>query len=85
MRLPEEDWERAFQEKVTPLHLLEPTDLTVIIKKSLVTDDARIPKIVIEGTLPNITVNISEERLITLAGLVFSLPLAEQETNLTVC
>lgn len=73
-------------EKKSQLRLLEPTDLSVILKKSLVTDDARIPKIIIEGKLPSLTLNVSEERFLALAGLLCSIPtaVADAEPNLTV-
>lgn len=74
MRMEKEDWETClFTAEATPLHLLQPTDLKVVVKKSLVTEDARIPKIKIEGILPSICVHVMEERVLALASLVFSM------------
>jgi len=73
--MEKEGWETSLEtSEATPLHLLQPTNLNVIVKKSLVTDDARIPKMVIEGILPSVCVQVQEERVLALAALVFSMP-----------
>lgn len=74
MRLEKEDWESSLEQtEATPLHLLQPTDLQVVIKKSLVTEDARIPKMVVEGVLPSICMHVSERRILALAALSASM------------
>lgn len=80
-----EEWMHVLESaEQSPLRLLEPTNLTITIKKCLVTDDPRIPKAVIEGSLPSITINISEDRVICLAGLVCSIPTSLQEPETSV-
>lgn len=86
MRLSDEDWRKALDEQRSPLHILEPTDLTVVVKKSLITDDARIPKLIIKGQLPKLIFNVAEERFIALAELLSSIPTEAEdvEPNLSV-
>lgn len=68
----------------SPMRFLESTDLVVVVKKSLVTDDARIPKMILEGKLPSLTFNFSEERFIAFAGLVCSIPTNTEPRDLAL-
>jgi vacuolar protein sorting-associated protein 13A/C len=56
----EEKWEDALtSNSVTPMHLLHPTNLTIEVDKCLITDDPRLPKLKVTGSLPNVAVNIT--------------------------
>lgn len=75
LQLEGEDWVQASNiQGKSPLRFLESTDLVVTIKKSLVTDDPRIPKMICEGKLPSLAFNFSEERFIAFAALLCSIP-----------
>lgn len=43
----------------TDLHILQPTSIYVDIYKCVVEDDPRLPKIRIEGSLPDVTIRIT--------------------------
>jgi vacuolar protein sorting-associated protein 13A/C len=56
----EENWEDGLTSNtVTPMHLLHPTNLTIQLDKCLITDDPRLPKFKVTGSLPNVAVNIT--------------------------
>jgi vacuolar protein sorting-associated protein 13A/C len=56
----QEKWEDSLTRNiVTPMHLLHPTNLTIQLEKCLITDDPRLPKFKVTGTLPNVAVNIT--------------------------
>jgi vacuolar protein sorting-associated protein 13A/C len=56
----EENWEDALTRNiVTPMHLLHPTTLIIQLDRSLITDDPRLPKFKVTGTLPNVAVDIT--------------------------
>lgn len=60
MATGEENWEDALTgNTVTPMHLLHPTNLIIQLEKCLVTDDPRLPKFKVTGTLPNVAVDIT--------------------------
>lgn len=71
----EENWEDALTRNiVTPMHLLHPTNLIIQLDKCLITDDPRLPKLKVTGTLPNVAVNITDDRLLALLTLFASIP-----------
>ncbi|KAK6631306.1 hypothetical protein RUM44_005832 [Polyplax serrata] len=85
LQLAGEDWVQASNiQGRSPMRFLESTDLVVVVKKSLVTDDARIPKMILEGKLPSLTFNFSEERFIAFAGLVCSIPTNTEPRDLAL-
>ena len=60
MATGEENWEDALTRNiVTPMHLLHPTNLIIQLDRCLITDDPRLPKLKVTGTLPNVAVNIT--------------------------
>ena len=65
-----EDWQQARMKGATPLHILEPTGLGVNLRKSIVTDDAFLPryKCVCEQTIKLVLVQCSGNRC---CGLFF--------------
>ncbi|XP_067012189.2 intermembrane lipid transfer protein Vps13 [Anabrus simplex] len=70
-----EDWRSVISNKQpSPLHILQPTSLTVNFENCLVTDDPRLPKIKIAAHLPNVTVTVIDQRLIDLLSLINSVP-----------
>ena len=66
----------------SPMRFLETSDLVFIIKKSLVTDDPTIPKIICEGQLPSLIFNFSEDRFVAFAELIFSIPMKKKEDEI---
>ncbi|KAI6240270.1 Vacuolar protein sorting-associated protein 13C [Aphelenchoides fujianensis] len=59
-------------------HILRPTGLNVALHMSSL-DDVNIPKIRVIGDLPDIVIKMSDERLMELAKLAFSIPLPEAD------
>lgn len=87
LQLSGEDWIQASNlNETSPLHFLESTNLVITLKKSLVTDDPRIPKMIFEGQLPSLVFNCSEERFIAFAALLCSMPFKSEtiESNAKV-
>ncbi|KAJ2952086.1 hypothetical protein O0L34_g4356 [Tuta absoluta] len=78
-----ENWAEAIaaDEKGTPLHLLQPTNLIIQIHKCLITDDPRMPKIKVRGELEKIAVSISQDRLLSLCEILVSMPLPRSEVS----
>nr|CAD7433011.1 unnamed protein product [Timema monikensis] len=77
-----EDWKTCLTDsQVTSLHLLQPSILKINLGKCLITDDPRLPKIKITGQLPNVAINISDERLFHLLSLLSSIPLPGDEDS----
>ncbi|CAB3239394.1 unnamed protein product [Arctia plantaginis] len=78
---PKEDWQTAIasDDEATPMHLLQPTNLVIHIHKCLITDDPRLPKIKIRGTLQKIAISVSEDRLLTLCEILVGMPLPQSE------
>ncbi|XP_021940255.1 vacuolar protein sorting-associated protein 13 isoform X3 [Zootermopsis nevadensis] len=71
----EEKWEDALTSNdVTPMHLLHPTNLAIQMDKCLITDDPRLPKLKVTGNLPNVAINITDDRLLSLIALFSSIP-----------
>ncbi|KAI6203695.1 Vacuolar protein sorting-associated protein 13C [Aphelenchoides besseyi] len=61
-------------------HILRPTGLNVALHKSSIID-LNIPNIRLFGDLPDIVIRISDDRLMELAKLAFSIPLPPTEEN----
>nr|CAD7454577.1 unnamed protein product [Timema tahoe] len=77
-----EDWKTSLTDsQVTSLHLLQPSLLKINLGKCLITDDPRLPKIKITGQLPNVAINISDERLFHLLSLLSSIPMPGDEDS----
>ncbi|XP_039291061.1 vacuolar protein sorting-associated protein 13 [Nilaparvata lugens] len=75
---PDEDWlPLCCNHKKSDLHLLNPTDLTIEIHKCLISDDPRLPKVKIKGSLPQITLRIKEKRMVDTLVLLMSIPFTE--------
>ncbi|CAD5206105.1 unnamed protein product [Bursaphelenchus okinawaensis] len=70
----------ARQDPVSPCHILKPTGLDLDLHKSSI-DDLNIPKLRLYGTLPDVVVKMSDERLIELAKLGLSIPLPKAEVE----
>ncbi|XP_075230691.1 vacuolar protein sorting 13C isoform X2 [Lycorma delicatula] len=75
---PGEPWRKTLENyENSELHLLHPTTLFIEVHKCLVSDDPRLPKLKIIGTLPNITLRIQEKRLFDTISLLLSIPFSE--------
>ena len=57
--MPNEDWQTALSDAVSPMKILQPTTLEVQFHKCLITDDPLLPKIRLIGQLPSLEFNIS--------------------------
>lgn len=77
---PQDDWQLIIKERtISALHLLEPMSINVSIQKCLVCDDPRLPKMKIDGELPSIMLNISDQLLLTILELLTSIPFPKSE------
>ncbi|KAI6181597.1 Vacuolar protein sorting-associated protein 13C [Aphelenchoides besseyi] len=61
-------------------HILRPTGLNIALHKSSIVD-LNIPNIRLYGDLPDIVIRMSDERLMELAKLAFSIPLPQSDEN----
>ncbi|KAK0425183.1 hypothetical protein QR680_009077 [Steinernema hermaphroditum] len=65
----------------SPLHIIRPTGCVFGIHKSSI-DDLRLPKVRLFGDLPDIIVQLSDERLLKLLKVVLSIPTPPPEESL---
>eukprot|EP00066_Takifugu_rubripes_P024587 XP_011613853.1 PREDICTED: vacuolar protein sorting-associated protein 13A [Takifugu rubripes] len=72
---PESDWKVARKQRESPLHILEPVDLTVTFSRAMVVKDSRMAKYKMSGTLPLLSLRISDDKLRSILGLIYSIPL----------
>jgi len=64
---------------VTPQALIRSNNLQMQLDHSLIPDDRRFSKLKLEGNLPLLNLNISQNRLTVLVTLVLTLPFPESE------
>ncbi|XP_071479699.1 intermembrane lipid transfer protein VPS13A-like [Diadema antillarum] len=69
-----EDWQAARKETSTPLHLLQPMNLHILLQKCMV-EDARLAKMKVNGELPDVSVNLTDSKLQQILALATSIPL----------
>ncbi|XP_062515201.1 intermembrane lipid transfer protein VPS13C-like isoform X4 [Corticium candelabrum] len=77
----EDDWHKARKEGPGQLHLLQPVTLDVVLMKSVVPDDTRLPKVKLSGDLPLLQITVSDRKIERLIELVLSLPLPESASS----
>ncbi|XP_074661340.1 intermembrane lipid transfer protein VPS13A-like [Tubulanus polymorphus] len=71
------DWQSARQQNNSPMHILRPMKLALNVHKSMIMNDARIPKMKVVGELPLLSLNMSDHRLQEIIKLGQSIPLPE--------
>ncbi|KAM4746510.1 intermembrane lipid transfer protein VPS13A isoform 2-T2 [Anableps anableps] len=76
---PDGDWKRNRKQKRSPLHILEPVDLKVVVSRAMVVTDSRMPKYKMYGELPLLSLRISDDKLRSVLELVDSIPLPERK------
>uniref|UniRef100_T1J4H6 Vacuolar protein sorting-associated protein 13 n=1 Tax=Strigamia maritima TaxID=126957 RepID=T1J4H6_STRMM len=69
-----DDWMNARTKLKTSLHIWQPTNIEVQLEKSVIMDDPRLPKIKVRGSLPYLHFNLSDQKVLRLAKLLFSIP-----------
>ncbi|XP_033946667.1 intermembrane lipid transfer protein VPS13A [Pseudochaenichthys georgianus] len=74
---PDWDWKMARKQKQSPLHILEPVDLTVVFSRAMVVTDSRMAKFKMSGELHLLSLRISDVKLRNVLELVDSIPLPE--------
>uniref|UniRef100_M4ASG1 Chorein N-terminal domain-containing protein n=1 Tax=Xiphophorus maculatus TaxID=8083 RepID=M4ASG1_XIPMA len=74
---PDGDWKRARKQKRSPLHILEPVDMKVVVSRAMVVSDTRMAKYKMFGELPLLSLRISDNKLRNVLELVDSIPLPE--------
>ncbi|XP_062237859.1 vacuolar protein sorting-associated protein 13A isoform X1 [Platichthys flesus] len=74
---PDGDWKKARKQKRSPLHILEPVDLTMDFSRAMVVKDYRMAKYKMSGELPLLSLCISDVKLRSVLELVDSIPLPE--------
>ncbi len=71
--LPNEEWKTHLDREKSPLFLLRPTSLKVLLNYCLIKNDPEMPLVKVSGSLEDISVNVSDYRLIKLAQILDSL------------
>ncbi|XP_037348487.1 intermembrane lipid transfer protein VPS13A isoform X1 [Talpa occidentalis] len=69
-----DNWKEARKLNVSPQHILVPMHFNVELSKALVFTDIRMPKFRISGTLPLVSLRISDNKLRGILDLVDSIP-----------
>ncbi|XP_067376850.1 vacuolar protein sorting-associated protein 13A isoform X3 [Channa argus] len=77
---PDGDWKMARKQKRSPLHILEPVDLTVVFSRAMVVTDSRMAKYKMSGQLPLLSLRISDDKLRSVLALVQSIPLPKSRS-----
>ncbi|XP_065320844.1 intermembrane lipid transfer protein VPS13A-like isoform X3 [Gordionus sp. m RMFG-2023] len=70
----DDDWKHHKSMDDSPLHILKPGAIKVLLEKSIIMDDPKIPRIRIFGVLPDVTLDISDKRLEDVLKLILSVP-----------
>ncbi|XP_029017431.1 vacuolar protein sorting-associated protein 13A isoform X2 [Betta splendens] len=78
---PDGDWKMARKQKQSPLHILEPVDVTVVFSRAMVVTDSRMAKYKMSGKLPLLSLRISDDKLRSVLALVESIPLPENRSS----
>ena len=71
--LNNENWRRELDKEKSCLFLLTPTTVKVVLQMCLVKQDPTMPEFKIKGSLDDISINISDYRLVKLAQILDSL------------
>ncbi|TRY69082.1 hypothetical protein TCAL_09656 [Tigriopus californicus] len=79
--LPHEEWRAHVDRESSPLFLLKPTSLEVVFQYCLIKKDPEMPLTKIKGSLKEISINISDYRLIKMAQILDSLVDCFSEDN----
>lgn len=74
---PGRDWRPSLTVGKSELHVLQPTDINVDIDKCIVTDNVRLPKVRVTGTLPLLRVSVSDLKLVQVLKVLCSIPSME--------
>ncbi|XP_077862759.1 intermembrane lipid transfer protein VPS13A-like [Saccoglossus kowalevskii] len=77
---PGEDWKAAILEPKSALHVLQPTELSVELHKCMLTNDTRVPQVRIVGELPQLNVQISDQKIHELIKIADSIPLPKSDS-----
>lgn len=72
-----ENWALSRTLNSSPLHVLEPMNVTLLLQKCMVENDANLPKLKVEGELPIVALKISDAKLHNAIELATSIPLPE--------
>ena len=71
--LPNENWRSEIGKKSSPLFLLKPTSIKVLLQYCLITNDPELPLCKIHGKLEKISINIADYRLIKQVLIIFDI------------
>ncbi|XP_034937793.1 vacuolar protein sorting-associated protein 13 isoform X2 [Chelonus insularis] len=75
----DENWKNGLSISGNPMTILQPTTLEIQFHKCLVTDDPVLPKMRVIGTLPSLSLNIPDARLLQALAIVQSIPFPEED------
>ncbi|XP_072321339.1 intermembrane lipid transfer protein VPS13C isoform X2 [Eucyclogobius newberryi] len=75
-----EEWRSARQQSSSVQHILQPMDFSLQLAKSMVDNDARMPKFKVSGELPLLHVKISDQKIQSVFELVDSIPLPNMDS-----
>ncbi len=65
-----EDWRGAMASGSSPLHIIAPTGFEIQLLKSIITDDALLATMRVEGTIPGFEINLSDTQVATLVKVL---------------
>ncbi|XP_052084958.1 intermembrane lipid transfer protein VPS13A-like isoform X11 [Mytilus californianus] len=72
-----EEWRVCRKQPKSPMHILEPISINIVLQKCMFDKDPRMAKMKVSGELPLLKLNMSDRRLHDLIGLTESIPLPE--------
>lgn len=70
-----DDWILNRTLQSSPLHILDPFTVSLVFQKCMITNDASLPKIKLNGELLVLSLNMSDTKLHNMLSLVNSIPL----------
>lgn len=71
---PGKDWRPALKTGKSDLHILQPTDIIIVIDKCIVADNVRLPKLKVTGKLPLLRVSVTDFKLVQVLKVLYSIP-----------
>nr|XP_039248521.1 vacuolar protein sorting-associated protein 13C-like isoform X1 [Styela clava] len=71
----DENWSFNRTLEKSPLHILEPLNVSLLLQKCVMENDASLPKLKVEGELPLLSLKMSDVKLHNVLDLATSIPL----------
>ncbi|BFZ13595.1 hypothetical protein BsWGS_16634 [Bradybaena similaris] len=72
---PGDTWKNESQSVNSPLYILQPMSMQVLMEKCILSSDIKYPEFQMSGVLPLVAVTVSDNKLLAILNLIQSIPL----------